>query len=61
MSLPLGDEITNETIDELLYKRRGVDPKEAEVLYRQPDYEALQRAMSKKEKPLRGNGENTTQ
>ena len=53
LSLPLGDEITNETIDELLYKRRGVDPKEAEVLYRQPDYEALQRAISKKGETLK--------
>ena len=26
LSLPLGNEVTNETIDELLYTRRGVDP-----------------------------------
>lgn len=53
LSLPLGNEVTNHTIDELLYKRRGVDPNESENLYRPVDYKALQRVLSNKGETLK--------
>ena len=53
LSLPLGNEVTNQTIDDLLYKRRGVELQESESLYRQVDCKALQRVLSNKGETLK--------
>jgi transposase len=53
LKLPLGPEVTNEAIDELLYSKRGVQAADAEDLYRQVEYESVQKALAKKGETLK--------
>lgn len=52
LKLPLGPDVTNENIEELLYKKRGVKDKAIEELYRQPAYEEIHKALAKKGETL---------
>ncbi|WP_345907101.1 IS21 family transposase [Sphaerochaeta sp. UBA5849] len=53
LKLPLGPEVTNEAINELLYSKRGVQATDAEDLYRQVEYESVQKALAKKGETLK--------
>ncbi len=53
LKLPLGPEVTNETIEQLLYRKRGVQPNDVEALYRQPDCAAIHKSLAKKGETLK--------
>ena len=53
LSLPIGPEVTNEAIEELLYRKRGIQSNDTESLYRQPDYENLYKSLAKKGETLK--------
>ena len=53
LKLPLGPEVTNEVLDGLLYSKRGVQSADAEDLYRQVEYESVQKALAKKGETLK--------
>ena len=53
LRMPLGPDVTNEGIEELLYSKRGVKADTVESLYRKPDCEAMHKALAKKGETLK--------
>lgn len=53
LSLPIDPEVTNEAIEELLYRKRGVQSNDTESLYRQPDYQKMHKSLAKKGETLK--------
>lgn len=53
LRLPLGPEVTNETIEDLLYSKRGVRADDVGALYRQPDCENIHKSLAKKGETLK--------